>query len=109
MAIVELAERKGHVLSLFTALTYDLDPLISWRAFEALGLAATPWIIPCLENPNSQTRGLAAWAAGALLNQDTKTLLKKLTADSSDLNIYLDRQLMSCSVAELATSALKKQ
>lgn len=64
MAIVELAERKGRALSLLTALTYDLDPLISWRAFEAVGLAATPWIIPCLENPNPQTRGLAAWCLG---------------------------------------------
>jgi hypothetical protein len=67
------------------------------------------YLHPFLQAGDPNLRGLAAWAAGALRNQDTKTLLKKLTADSADLNIYLDRQLMSCSVAELATSALKKQ
>ena len=40
-AIVELAGRKRRVLSFLTALTYDADPLISWRAVEALGLAAS--------------------------------------------------------------------
>jgi hypothetical protein len=39
-AITELAGRKRRVLSFLTALTYDLDPLISWRAVEAMGLAA---------------------------------------------------------------------
>jgi hypothetical protein len=38
--IVELAGRKKRVLSFLTALTYDPDPLISWRAVEAMGLAA---------------------------------------------------------------------
>jgi hypothetical protein len=39
-AIVELAGRKRRVLSFLTALTYDPDPLINWRAVEAMGLAA---------------------------------------------------------------------
>jgi hypothetical protein len=39
-AILELAGRKRRVLSFLTALTYDPDPLISWRAVEAMGLAA---------------------------------------------------------------------
>ena len=64
---------------------------------------------PFLQEPDPYLRGLAAWASGALRNQYTKTLLKKLTADTANVNIYLDRQLMSCSVAELATTALKKQ
>ena len=39
-AIAGLAGRKRRVLSFLTALTYDHDPLISWRAVEAMGLAA---------------------------------------------------------------------
>jgi hypothetical protein len=39
-AIVELAGRRKRVLSFLTALTYDPDPLINWRAVEAIGLAA---------------------------------------------------------------------
>jgi len=64
---------------------------------------------PFLQERDPYLRGLAAWASGALRNQYTKTLLKKMTDDTANVNIYLDRQLMSCSVAELATTALKKQ
>ena len=39
-AIVETAGREKRILSFLTALTYDLDPLISWRAVEAIGVAA---------------------------------------------------------------------
>jgi len=38
--IVELASSKKRVLSELNALTYDPDPLISWRAVEASGIAA---------------------------------------------------------------------
>jgi hypothetical protein len=39
-SIVSSAGRNRRVLSYLTALTYDLEPLISWRAVEAMGLAA---------------------------------------------------------------------
>jgi hypothetical protein len=39
-SIVTSAGRDRRVLSYLTALTYDLEPLISWRAVEAMGLAA---------------------------------------------------------------------
>ena len=62
-----------------------------------------------LQAGDAHLRGLAAWALSAVGNQDTETLLKKLTTDSAMLSIYLNRQLVSCSVAELATTALPKQ
>jgi hypothetical protein len=40
-ALVELAGRKKRILSWLTALTYDRDPLIGWRAVEAIGLVAS--------------------------------------------------------------------
>jgi hypothetical protein len=40
-ALIELAGRKKRILSWLTALTYDRDPLIGWRAVEAIGLAAS--------------------------------------------------------------------
>jgi HEAT repeat protein len=39
-AIGEIALRKKRVLGSLIALTYDPDPLTSWRAVEALGVAA---------------------------------------------------------------------
>lgn len=38
--IRKYAEQKASILSILTALTYDLDLLVSWRAVEALGIAA---------------------------------------------------------------------
>ena len=38
--IVKFAGHSNRVLSFLTALTYDEDPLICWRAVEAIGLAA---------------------------------------------------------------------
>lgn len=38
--IAEMAVRKRRVLGVLVSLTYDSDPLIGWRAVEAMGLAA---------------------------------------------------------------------
>lgn len=38
--IVEVAEQKRRTLGLLISLTYDREPLIGWRAIEALGAAA---------------------------------------------------------------------
>ena len=37
--VAEMAERRKRVLGSLVSLTYDPDPLISWRAVEAMGLA----------------------------------------------------------------------
>lgn len=39
-SILEIAARQKRILSLLTALTYDIDPLVSDRAVQATGLAA---------------------------------------------------------------------
>lgn len=38
--IADLARRKRRVLSTLVSLTFDRDPLIGWRAVEAMGVAA---------------------------------------------------------------------
>ncbi|HID77156.1 MAG TPA: hypothetical protein EYP56_14315 [Planctomycetaceae bacterium] len=38
--VAQLAENKGRVLRVLTALSYDPDPLVVWRAVEATGAAA---------------------------------------------------------------------
>jgi hypothetical protein len=197
-AIVELARRKKRVLSFLTALSYDPDPLISWRAVEAMGLAAgriadedpefvrnhlrrlmwllsdesggigwrapemmgeivrnrpeqfgefvpiivslldmeeedaarfrpgTLWaigrlgevmpgrvkaataqIIPCLEDPNPQTRGLAAWCLGQLGAGEYLAGYDALLRDESPVDFYADGQLVLQSVGQLARDALE--
>jgi hypothetical protein len=67
------------------------------------------YLLAFMQADDPDLRGLAAWAAGALPIKDTAAQLKILEADTTMLSIHLDRQLTSCSVAELATTALKKQ
>ena len=197
-AIVELAGRKRRVLSFLTALTYDPDPLINWRAVEAMGLAAgriadedpefvrnhlrrlmwllsdesggIGWrapemmaeivrnrpeqfgefvpiiislldmeeedaarfrpgilwaigrlgevmpdrvkaavslIIPCLEDPNPQTRGLAAWCLGQLGAGEYLAGHDALLRDQSPVDLYVDGELVRQSVGQLAHDALE--
>lgn len=197
-AIIELAGRKKRVLSFLTALTYDTDPLISWRAVEVIGLAAdriaaddpefvrnhvrrlmwlinhesggigwrtpetigeilrscpecfaefvpillscldmeeqdavrfragTLWAIGrlgqvmpeavrgavagvfhCLDDPNPQVRGLAAWCLGELGTAEHLASHSLLLADESLVDFYENGQLISKSVAQLARTALE--
>jgi hypothetical protein len=56
------------------------------------------------EDPN--LRGLAVWAAGALPTDSTITLIKNLLNDKEKVKIYLDGQLVECSINLLAKEAL---
>ena len=67
------------------------------------------YLHPFMQAEDPHLRGLAAWAAGPLCNQSTEALLKKLTDDTARISIYIDQQLMSFSVAELATAAMEKR
>ena len=63
---------------------------------------------PFLQCPDPYLRGLAAWAAGACQNIHTQKLLDNLQTDTAELTIYLDQKLDSCTVAQLAKTALQK-
>ncbi len=200
-AIVELAGRQRRVLSFLTALTYDMDPLISWRAVEAIGLTAgrisdddpeyvrvhlrrfqwllndesggigwrapeamgeivrnrpkrfaafvpivislldmeeedvirfrpgilwaigrlgqvipaeavqsvIPWIIPCLDDPNPQTRGLAAWCLGQLDAAEHLSQRDTLLKDEDLVDFYTGGQLARKSVNQLVSEALEPE
>jgi HEAT repeat protein len=63
---------------------------------------------PFLQDPDPHLRGLAAWATGAFQDIHTLKHLKNLQADTAELRIYLDRNLISRSVAQMAKMALEK-
>ena len=69
--------------------------------------ASVDYIHPYMQADDPYLRGLAAWAAGALRNKNTEVLLNALKEDSARLSIFLDGQLIRCSVAELAQKALQ--
>ncbi len=67
------------------------------------------YLQPFLQAEDPYLRGLAAWVAGALHQKANVDLLETLASDSQNLSIFLDRQLKSCSVAELAKTALQNK
>jgi hypothetical protein len=64
------------------------------------------YLYPYLQAKDPFLRGLSAWAAGALRNEKTETLLARLTGDNAELSIFFDGHLVRCAVGELAKKAL---
>jgi hypothetical protein len=61
---------------------------------------------PYLESDRADLRGLAAWASGPLVEQDTIVLLRRLTGDDSKLVLFREGRLRQFSVGTLAAEAL---
>jgi hypothetical protein len=59
-----------------------------------------------MQTDDPYLRGLAAWAAGALRNQNTAVILNQLRDDSAELSIYLEGHIIKRSVGEIAKTAL---
>jgi hypothetical protein len=62
---------------------------------------------PYLQMDDPYLRGLAAWASGPLRNKNTEAILKRLTQDGAELDLFLDGQLKRYSVGELAAQAME--
>ncbi|MBU4420654.1 MAG: hypothetical protein KKH84_06570, partial [Proteobacteria bacterium] len=56
------------------------------------------------QHPTS--RGLAAWATGALGDKSAMPALKCLSKDNTMIRIFLERHLVDCQVSELALEAM---
>lgn len=67
---------------------------------------AGPLLIPYLSSPDATVRGLAARVAGMLNAEEAIPALKALVEDSSELHVFLDGALHTCSVKELAIESL---
>jgi HEAT repeat protein len=65
------------------------------------------YLHPYMQSGDPHLRGLAAWAAGALQNKNTASILNELKDDSAKLSIYLDWHIKRHSVGELAKKALQ--
>lgn len=63
-------------------------------------------LIPFMKAEDAPLRGLAAWGAGPLATLETKAPLEILTRDKSVITIYLNDELISKTVSEIAKEAL---
>jgi hypothetical protein len=198
-AICAYAGENKRVLSFLTALTYDQDLTFSWRAVEALGLAASriaevdpefvrvhlrrlvwllndesggigwhapeaigeiiyhhpdlfkefipilvnlmdmepedairfragwlwaigrlalvrpdevrsalPWIIPCLEDPDPQIRGMSIWCLGELADEALTEQLLSLKSDPGLMKLYYSPDLVAVRIGDMVNKLLYK-
>jgi hypothetical protein len=66
------------------------------------------YLLPYLESDDGAVRGLAAWAVGLAGAGEAGAMLEALLDDPEEVRIYLDRRLVTSSVAELARQALAR-
>ncbi len=76
------------------------------HARPALIADALPWLLPFLKSADPFHRGLAAWAAGPVADENARTEIKKLATDNEVINIFLNGKLVQKSVAWLAKMSL---
>jgi len=69
---------------------------------------AAPYLLPYLESPDANVRGLAAWVMGLLGVEEARSSLKSLTEDGAEVQVYINRRLIKRHVKELAKQGLKK-
>ncbi|MBW2645566.1 MAG: HEAT repeat domain-containing protein [Deltaproteobacteria bacterium] len=59
-----------------------------------------------LESRDSMVRGLAIWALGLLGTEPARARLESFVSDDGEVELYLNRKLVTCSVGGLAKEAL---
>ena len=69
---------------------------------------AAAYLPPFMGSKDAVHRGLAAWVAGAIPSEMTKSLLKHLVADEARINIFINMNLEECTVDQLAVEALSR-
>jgi hypothetical protein len=77
------------------------------QARPSLVEKATPDIEMFLSAADAQLRGLAAWILGLVGAQGARPRLENLTADGTEVPLYLDWREERCTVSELAGQALE--
>jgi hypothetical protein len=63
-------------------------------------------LIPFLKSEDPNLRGLAAWAAGSLELDETRSLLTDLLTDQASIEIYIPFDLKTLKICELVKAAM---
>jgi hypothetical protein len=67
---------------------------------------AAHYLLPYLESRDSMVRGLAVWALGLLGAEPASARFENFLSDDGEVELYLNRKLVVCSVSDLAKQAL---
>jgi HEAT repeat protein len=77
------------------------------QALSRTAVEAVPHLIPYLKSRDATVRGLAVWTLGLLGAEEARPDLESLTADESEIQIYIEGRLVKRRVKDLARDALK--
>jgi hypothetical protein len=69
---------------------------------------AIPHLLPFIQARDAQLRGLATWTLGLLGAQEARSRIQLLANDSTEVEVYIDRQTRRCRVMDLAKQALDR-
>ncbi len=89
-------------------LMWGLGRLAQVRPAALLCWQAADYLPTYLEAGDHTVRGLATWTLGLLKAKETKEKLQKLQGDSHPVRHYLNRQLVTTTVGELAAQAVER-
>jgi hypothetical protein len=77
------------------------------RAHPEVAFRAAGFVVPFLKQSNDPIlRGLAAWAVRPALDDALRFELEPLRGDQRTLQIYIDDELVPCTIADLVAQAL---
>jgi hypothetical protein len=66
------------------------------------------YLPPFLRSKDPHLRGLAAWVAGAIPSEATKSLLSHLIGDDAGITVFIDMRMKARTVGQLAAEALSR-
>jgi len=69
---------------------------------------SVPFLVSFLKSKDAYHRGFAAWAISSYHEESIKPLLLELINDESKIEIFLDMELVECTVGQLAGKSLSK-
>ena len=69
---------------------------------------AAAYLSPFMRSKDAAHRGLAAWVAGAIPSEMTKSLLEHLVDDEARINIFINMNIEERTVGQLAVEALSR-
>lgn len=76
------------------------------RAKPNLLTGCASFFHPFMQSDDSSLRGLAVWAVGPLIDQESIPLLKALSNDNAKLKLFREGRMAQCTVGQLAQEIL---
>jgi len=116
----KLADEYAHILVAFMqeegfflefemlqrGLMWGLGRLAQARPALLKAKNAVPCLLPYLDSPDAEVRGLASWTLGLLRAEEAVSGLEKLLSDPNPITYYFNRSFVKETIGQLAQKAL---